>query len=78
MIDLESIQNHSRMVQGPPGHQKTSKTINLDPQMLRKKIKKIIPKLINLMGFGTQISQIFHAGACVACGSLSGDTSNDS
>ena len=21
MIDLESIQNHSRMVQGPPGHQ---------------------------------------------------------
>ena len=23
MIDLESIQNHSRMVQEPPGHQKT-------------------------------------------------------
>ena len=53
MIDPESIQNHSRMVQGPPGHQKTSKTINLDPQMLRKQIPKIIPKLISLMGFGT-------------------------
>ena len=23
MIDLESVQNHSRMVQEPPGHQKT-------------------------------------------------------
>ena len=53
MIDLESIQIHSSIVQGPSGHQKISKTINLDPQMLRKKIKKITPKLINLKGFGT-------------------------
>ena len=53
MIDPESIQNHSRMIEGPPGHHKTLQTINLDPQMLRKQIPKIIPKLISLKGFGT-------------------------
>ena len=26
MIDPESIQNHSRMIEGPPGHQKHYKT----------------------------------------------------
>ena len=28
MIDPESIQNHSRIIQEPPGHQKTSKIMN--------------------------------------------------
>ena len=52
MNDPESIQNHSRMVQGPQKHQTTSKIINLDSQMLRKKYLKNTPNLIKLMSFG--------------------------
>ena len=53
MNDPESIQNHSRMVQGPQEHQKTSKIIDLDHPEPPEKIQKITPKPINLMDFGT-------------------------
>ena len=53
MIDPESIQNHSRIIQEPPGHQKTSKIMNLDHQRLRKNFQNFTPKPISLKGFGT-------------------------
>ena len=40
MNDSKSIQNHFEDVPVSPGHRKTSKIINLDSQMLRKKTKK--------------------------------------
>ncbi len=44
MIDLESIQNHSRVVQEPPGHQTTSKTINLETPEAPEKLPTNDPK----------------------------------
>ena len=72
MIVPKSIQDHSRMVQGPPGHQKTSKstlqTLQKPPESLREQISKFFKKHPFGEPFDFPNSQISHAGACVACG----------
>ena len=78
MVDTKSIQDHFRDVPGASGDQKTWKTIDLSDLGASGKISKIWWKPIILKGFGTYISQIFHAGACVACGGPLGRYLNDS
>ena len=72
MIVPKSIQDHSRMVQGPSGHQKTSKsivqTLQKPPESLREQISKFFKKHPFGEPFDLPICQISHAGACVACG----------